>query len=127
MSLKTTLQRAASQALKQADSLAVDASYIQKGAATHTAYDPVTGTLTETESSQSIRAIMVSITQKEVDQLGLKLSDKKAIWDRKGFGFEVNVEDVIDIQGGENTGRWEIIQTLAEPSESIFIAVVRRP
>lgn len=126
MSLKTQIQRAATQALKTADSLAVNALYIQKAAADQTSYDPVAGTMTESESSASIRAILVSITQEERDSLGLKLAQKKAIWDRKGFAFEVNVEDVLDIQEGENTGRWEIVATLAEPSESIFIVGIRR-
>lgn len=127
MSLKTQIQRAATQALKQADSLAVAANYVQVAAGDHTSYDPVAGVMTESEQTAAIRVILVGITQEERDNLGLKLAEKKAIWDRKGFPFNVNVEDVLDIQEGACEGRWEIVHTLAEPSESIYIVGIRRP
>lgn len=127
MSLKTQIQRAATQALKQADSLAVACNYIQVAAGDHTDYDPAAGTMTSTESTASIRVILVSITQEEKDSLGLKLCQKKAIWDRKGFPFQVNAEDILDILEGTCAGRWEIVTTLAEPSEAIYICGVRRP
>lgn len=127
MSLKTQIQRAATQALKTADSLAVNAQYIQKAAADHTDYDPVAGVLTSAETTATMRAILVSITQEEADRLGLKLSDMKAIWDRKGFTLTVNAEDIVNVLEGQFAGRWEIIRTLQEPSESIFIVGIRRP
>lgn len=127
MSLKTQINRAATQALKQADSLAVACTYIQVTAGDHTDYNPVTGLMAETEQTAAIRAILVGITQEEKDQLGLKLCQKKAIWDRAGFPFQVNAEDILDIQEGACAGRWEIVTTLAEPSESIFIVGIRRP
>ncbi len=127
MSLKTQIQRAATQALKTADSLAVPCTYIQVTAADHTSYDPAAGTMVSTEQTASIRAVLVSITQEEKDSLGLKLCEKKAIWDRKGFPFQVNAEDILDIDEGPCAGRWEIVTTLAEPSESIYIVGIRRP
>ena len=127
MSLKTQIQRAATQALKTAGSLSVPCTYIQIGATDQTDYNPVTGTMTESEQTAEIQAILVSITQEEKDSLGLKLCQKKAIWDRKGFPFSVNAEDILDIQDGPCAGRWEIVTTLAEPSESIYIVGIRRP
>jgi hypothetical protein len=104
----------------------VTCTYIQVTAGDHTSYDPVTGTMASTEQTASIRATLVSITQEEQDASGLKVAEKKAIWDRKGFPFDVSVEDILDIAEGPFSGRWEIVTTLAEPSESIYICGIRR-
>ena len=126
MSLKTQIQRAATQALKQADSLAVDCLYVKVAAGDQTDYDPAAGTMTESEQTAPIRVTLVGITQEEKDNFA-KICEKKAIWDRKGFPFHVNAEDILDIQEGNCAGRWEIVTTLAEPSESIYICGIRRP
>lgn len=125
MSLKTTIQRSARRALRIADSLAVDATYVSAGAQS---YDPTTGVQTVAESTTTFRVFLVAVKQSEVDGTKVQLEDKKAIFDRQGFPFAPKTEDLIRIGGtGEDAGDWEVVGTLREPSESIYILQVRRP
>ncbi len=131
MSLKTTIQKAAKKALKVADSLAADGSYVRKGDTTLSNYDPVTGDLAVGETTTSIRAFLVAVTAEEMDRLGLTPRSKKVIFSRNGFPYDfAEPEDVIRFASGavpdEDIGDWEVASTLSEPSDSIFILAIRK-
>jgi phage baseplate assembly protein gpV len=131
VTLKTTIQKAAKKALKVADSLAVDATYVRRGDTTLSNYDPATGELTVGESTATIRAFLVAVTAHEIESLGLTPRAKKVIFSRSGFAYDfVEAEDKITFASGdvpdEDVGTWEVVRTLSEPSESIFILAIQR-
>ena len=126
MSLKTTLNRAASRALRSADSLAVTATYVSTnpGAAS---YNPATGLQTVPTTTASIRVILVAILEVQKDQpRKIAPNTKKAIFNREGFPFEAKVEDQITLTDGDDAGTWEVVSVLSEPSISIYVLEVRR-
>lgn len=125
MSLRTTINRAATQALRKADSLAVTATYTSKGSAT---YDADAGTSTSTDQTAAIRVFLVSVLEREIDRpVQVVPNTKKAIFDRRGFPFEAKAEDSILLSGGADAGTWEVTSVLSEPSSSIYVLEVRRP
>ena len=131
MTMKRTIQKAARKALKAADSLAVDGTYVRKGATSLSNYDPISGELTVGEILTPIRPLLLSVTAEEQDKLGLTPRSKKVVFSRSGFPYDfVEPEDVIRFTSGnvpdEDVGDWEVAKTLSEPSESVFILAVRR-
>lgn len=120
MGYRELAQNLAAAAFRIAGDIPIDVVYVVKGAET---YDPVTDVTTTVETLIPLTAVKSRPKIDEDDDTEPNLLDTKIIVSRKTLGVVAKNTDTIRFGGIE----WEIVKSVSDPADAVYIFTVRAP
>jgi len=120
MSLKTAIQSAALAAFKVAASLEKSVSIVKNTG--NPTYDPATGIMTATTTSQSFNALIVRYERDEVDGQNVLLTDSKIIFPQSMITGTPLTTDTITI----DSVSWDIKNVMPDAADATWTIQARR-
>jgi len=122
MSLRTTVQRAVKTGLKAMDDIQETATY---GGVTTTAYDPATGTITETSGGGGVvKMVFTSFSFMEIDGVAVLANDRKVIIASLDLDVTPTLNDTITRADGS---AWNVIGIKTDPAGAAWVLQIRKP
>ena len=122
MSLRTTVQRAVKTGLKAMDDIQETATY---SGVTTTAYDPATGTITETSGGGGVvKMVFMSFSFMEIDGVAVLANDRKVIIASLDLDVTPTLNDTITRADGS---AWNVIASKTDPAGAAWVLQIRRP